>query len=208
MENQELRARFQAALAGIVSKFRADSKCLAGLLIGSMSHDLIWEWSDLQVLFVYDDSYKGPRQYWLLEHDAPVLVDIWRRSAFREYLESADVSDYFFCALSKSTLLFAQDPTLNEYIEDIFYIGNRDREVEMLLGFSEAVYYLNKAEKSYSVKKDSTNAQYYLFHIAQAIAWIEVARARLPRSGNSSPRPPGFAPSCSRPFISRCFSRR
>lgn len=179
MEKPELRKRYNKALGSIIMKFKSDSKCLAAFLIGSMSHDLIWEWSDLQILLIYDDSYKGPADYYLLEQDVPVVVNIKKRNSLKEYLESTNVSDYYFCALSKSTLLFTKDKMLQEYFEDIFYIGDRDREIEMLLGFSEAVYYLNKAEKNFYIKRNSANAAYFIFHIAQAIAWLEVARHRL-----------------------------
>ncbi|RXE60389.1 hypothetical protein [Acetivibrio mesophilus] len=179
MEKPEIRERYNKALDSVVLKFKSDPKCLAAFLIGSLSHDLIWEWSDLQILLIYDDSYQGSSDYYLLEQDVPVVVNIRKRNSFKEYLESANVSDYYFCALSKSTLLFTKDKTLQEYFEDIFYIGDRDREIEMLLGFSEAIYYLNKAEKNYYIKRNSANAVYFIFHIAQAIAWLEVARKRL-----------------------------
>ncbi len=179
MEKPELRKRFEKALNSLVDKFKKDKKCLAAFLVGSMSHDLIWEWSDLQVLLVYDDSYKGPIDYHLFEHDVQVVLNIRRRSAFKDYLGSTDVSDYFFCALSKSRLLFVKDITLKEHFEDIFYIGDRDREIEMLLGFSEAIYYLNKAEKNFRVKRNRANAIFFLVQLAQGIAWMEVARQRL-----------------------------
>ena len=178
MENLQLRERFEKATSSIVEKFKKDKKCLAAFLIGSTSHDLIWEWSDLELLFIYDDSYKGPSYYHLLEYDVGASVKVAKRSAFKDYLGSTNVSDYWFCALSKSTLLFTRDITLKEYFEDIFYIGDRDREIEMLLGFSQAVYYLNKAEKNFRVKGNSQNAAYFLFQLAEGIAWLEVARHR------------------------------
>lgn len=179
MERPELRARFQKAQDSLSEKFNSDPKCLAAFLVGSMSHDLIWEWSDLEMLMIFDDSYKGASRYCLLEHGVQVVVNISTRSAFKDYLGKTDVSDYWFCALSKSTLLFSKDVTLKEFFQDIFYIGERDREIEMLLGFSQAVYYLNKAEKNFRVKRNSENAIYFLFDLAQGMAWLEVARARL-----------------------------
>lgn len=179
MQNRELKEKFDVALCSVVEKFKQDKKCLAAFLVGSMSHDLIWEYSDLEILAIYDDSYKGPSNFNLLEHDVQVVVNIRKRNTFKDYLGSADVSDYWFCALSKSTLLFSKELTLKEFFEDIFYIGERDMEIEMLLGFSEAVYYLNKAEKNFRVKRDSPNAIYFLFHLARGIAWLEVARNRL-----------------------------
>lgn len=178
MENPKLRLQFEKTLESIIEKFKSDPKCIAGFLIGSMSHDLIWEWSDLQVLLIYDDSYKGSNNYYLLEHDVQVVINIMKRNSFKSYIESTDVSDYFFCALSKSTLLFSKDIILREYFEDMFYIGDRDKEVEMLLGFSEAIYYLNKAKKNFYVKQNISNASYFITPLAQGIAWIEVARTK------------------------------
>ena len=179
MEKSALRARFQKAQASLSEKFKSDPKCLAAFVVGSMSHDLIWEWSDLEILLIFDDTYRGSSQFSLLEYDVRVVVNIRTRSAFKDYLGSTDLSDYWFCALSKSTLLFTKDLTLKEYFEDIFYIGERDTEIEMLLGFSQAVYYLNKAEKNFRVKHDSDKAIFFLFDLAQGIAWLEVARERL-----------------------------
>lgn len=178
MENTELRVQFNKALDSIIGKFKDEKKCLAGFLIGSMSHDLIWEWSDLEILLIFDDSYQGSSSYHLLEYDIQIILNIRTRSAFREYLASTNVSDYWFCALSKSTFLFCKDITLKEYFEDIFYVGERDREIEMLLGFSNAVYYLNKAEKSFSVKRNIDHALFFIPQIAESIAWLEVAKHR------------------------------
>ncbi len=179
MENAALRERFEKATHSMVEKFKEDKKCLAVFLLGSTSHDVIWEWSDLEILIIYDDSYKGPSYYNLIEYDVGVALTIMKRSAFKDYLTSTHVSDYWFCALSKSTLLFARDVTLKEYFEDIFYMGDRDVEIEMLLGFSQAVYYLNKAEKNFRIKRNSQNAAYFLFQLAEGIAWLEVARHRV-----------------------------
>lgn len=178
MENSKLRECFEKATNSLVEKFKRDEKCIAAFLMGSTSHDLIWEWSDLELLIIYDDSYKGPSHYHLLEFDVAATVKIVKRSSFKDYLGRTNVSDYWFCALSKSTLIFTKDITLKEYFEDIFYIGDRDREIEMLLGFSQAIYYLNKAEKNFRVKGNSHNAAYFLFQLAEGIAWLEVARER------------------------------
>lgn len=179
MENSALRASFQKAQDSLIEKFKSDPKCLAAFLVGSMSHDLIWEWSDLEFLLIFDDTFKGSAHFSLLEYDVRVVVNIRTRSSFKDYLAKTDVSDYWFCALSKSTLLFTKDITLKGYFEDMFYIGERDKEIEMLLGFSQAVYYLNKAEKSFRVKRNSDKAIYFIFDLAQGIAWLEVARGRL-----------------------------
>ncbi len=185
MENIKLRKSFNNAMERFVEKIKNSRRCLAAFLIGSVSHDLIWEWSDLQILVIFDDSFKGMHhsqsqtRYHIIEEGVPILVDVRRKSEFISYLGSANVADYYFCAISKSTALFINDPTIKDYLEDIFYIGDRDRQGEMLLGFSNAVYYMNKAEKNFRVKKNSENAVFFLLQVAQGIAWLEVAKCRL-----------------------------
>lgn len=179
MENEQLRVKFTEVTNRMVDRIREDSKCLAIFLMGSTSHDSIWEWSDLELLLIYEDDYKGQKQYQLLENDVHVCMTIMKSGDFKKYLNRSNVSDFWFCALSKSEALYCKDTSIMDLFEDIFYIGDRDRATEMLLGFSQAVYYLNKAEKSFRIKGNSDHAVYFLFQLAEGIAWIEVARHRL-----------------------------
>ncbi len=179
MEDTTLREKVNYAKDCFVKKIQNNKKCLAAFLIGSVSHDLIWEWSDLQILAIFDDNYKGLSNYNLIEHEIPIVVDIKKKSEFISYLGSTNMTDYYFCALSKSTTLFIKDPAIKECFEDSFYIGDRDREIEMLLGFSNAVYYMNKAEKNFKIKGNSENAVYFLLEVAKGIAWLEVARQKM-----------------------------
>ena len=178
MENTDFRRQFNAAKDNFITKIKKNKKCLAAFLIGSGSHDLIWEWSDLQILLIFEDGYKFPKVN-LIENDIPIVLDIRTKTNFLQYLASANVADYYFCALSKSTLLFTKDPVIQESFDDIFYIGDRDKEAEMLLGFSSAVWCMNKAEKNFHIKNNIPNTIYFLFQTADAIAWIEVAKHRL-----------------------------
>lgn len=178
MENFEIRERFNIAKDSFINKIKKNKKCLAAFLIGSVSHDLIWEWSDLQILLIFDDGYKWSCNN-LIEHDVPIVINVRTKTNFIDYLSSANVSDYYFCALSKSTPLFVKDTVIQECFEDMFYIGDRDREVEMILSFSNAVYCMNKAEKNFYIKRNTENTTYFLFRAADAIAYLEVAKHRI-----------------------------
>lgn len=179
MEDLMLREKFKNAADTFIEKIKKNKKCIAAFLMGSVSHDMIWEWSDLHIMLIFDDSYKGEHRYNIIEQDTPILITIDKKSEFVNYLVKTNVADYHFCDISKSTAIFIKDPTLKEYLDDIFYIGDRDREIEMLLGFSGAIYHLNKAEKNFRVKGNSHNAIYFLHQIAGDIAWIEVAKHQL-----------------------------
>lgn len=178
MENEKLRERFRQAQQSVIGRLQANKKAVAAILLGSPSHDLIWEWSDLQILCIMEDLYKGPVDYHLLESGTAVLLNMRKRNEFLTYLQQTHTEDYYYCAVYKGTVLFTKDDMLMEEIGDLYRIGDRERETEMLLGFSSAVYYLNKTEKNLLVKENLDNAAFFAFEIAPAVARIEVMKMR------------------------------
>ena len=72
--------------------------------------------------------------------------------------------------------MFSKDLTLDELLQEAFILGDVDRQKEMLLAFSGAVYYLNKAEKNLYVKKNLENAIYFIPQIAEQIALLEIIK--------------------------------
>lgn len=178
MENAELRKQFNIAKDSFIEKIKKNKKCLAAYLYGSLSHDLIFEWSDLQIFLILEDGYKWVSSG-LIENGIDINLNVSTKSKFLEWLASADMTDCDFLALTKSTLLFVRDPVIKESVDEIFYIGDRDREIEMIIGFSQAVYGMNKAEKNFRVKKNIDNAVHFLFIAAEGIAHLEIAKRRL-----------------------------
>ena len=178
MEDIKLREKFKNATDSFIEKIKKNKKCLAAYLYGSLSHDLIFEWSDLQIFLIFDDSYKWAAPS-LIEHGIDINACVFTKTKFLEWIASTDLEDWNFRGLSKSTPLFVNDPIIKQSVDDIFYIGDRDREAEMLIGFGQAVYAMNKAEKNFYVKENIDNAVYFLFKAAEGIAWLEVAKRRL-----------------------------
>lgn len=176
MENRELRRRFTEVQEAVSARLRENRKVLSAMLLGSPGHDLIWEWSDLQILCITEDSYKGPADYRLLESGISVLLNMRKRNEFLTYLRQTHMGDFYYCAVSKGTVLFTKDALLTGELRECFCIGDRERATEMLLGFSSAVYYLNKTEKNLLVKGNLANAAFFAWEIAPAVAWIEVMK--------------------------------
>lgn len=179
MEDKKLRIVFESVTDSMVNKLKKNKKCVAAILLGSISHDVIWKWSDLQMLAIYEEDYKGPKSYELIENDIYVCLNIMTYNDFTQYLGNIDMADYYICALSKGKILFCKDIVLQEVFNEAFYIGDKDREIEMLLGFSNAVYYLNKAEKNLYHKDNLNNAIYFIPLLNEGLAWIEVAKQRM-----------------------------
>lgn len=178
MEDQTIREKYRRITEKTKNTLCAYKSCIAAYLLGSMSHDQLWEWSDIQIAVILDDGYKGKSYYSLYEEDVWLALNIYTLSAFREFIRTVRADDFMWKAFYKSTKLFSKDFTLDEEMEDAFYIGDVDQQKEMLLGFSGAVYYLNKAEKNFYVKGNLENTIYFIPYIAENIAWIEIFKNR------------------------------
>lgn len=178
MEDQAIREKYLRITEKMKAALSANKSCIAAYALGSTSHDRLWEWSDIQIAVILDDGYKGKTYYPLYEQDVYLALNIYTLSAFRSFIRTVRADDFMWKAFSKSTKLFSKDPMLDEDMEDAFYIGDVDRQKEMLLGFSGAVYYLNKAEKNFYVKENMENTVYFIPQIAENIAWIEIFKNR------------------------------
>ncbi|WP_167958783.1 nucleotidyltransferase domain-containing protein [Anaerosporobacter faecicola] len=174
MENTALRENCIRIIERVKDRLLENKKCIAAFLLGSMSHDQIWKWSDIQIAVILDDGYKGKSCYPLADEGMNVILNVFTLSSFKDFLQNQDADNYIWKAFSKSTKLFSKDLLLDDLMEDAFYIGDVMRQQEMLLGFSGAVYYLNKAEKNFYVKDNLENVLYFIPQIAENIAWIEI----------------------------------
>lgn len=178
MEDQALKERCDTIIENMRAKLHEEKQCIAAYLLGSASHDKVWKWSDIQIEVVMDDGYKGKQNYTIYEDGMYVVLNVHTLTNFKEFIGVIRVEDHIWKAFSKCTKLFSKDLMLDELLEEAFYIGEIDAQKEMLLGFSGAVYNLNKAEKNLYVKENMENAIYFIPQIVENIAWIEIFKNR------------------------------
>lgn len=174
MESRELRNKCDRIIQNIGEKLKENKRCIAAYLLGSASHDKLWEWSDIQIAVVLDDGYKENMYYNLLEEEFHIVVNVYTLTAFKAFIGGIHLDDFMWKAFSKCKKIFVKDFLLDELFEEAFYVGDVERQKEMLLGFSGAVYYLNKAEKNLYIKDDVENTIYFIPQIAENIALIEI----------------------------------
>ena len=55
-----IQQRFTTALDALVDQIRKDRSILAAILCGSLSHDVVWEKSDIDLMLVTIDDKKVP----------------------------------------------------------------------------------------------------------------------------------------------------
>jgi len=174
-ESQEsIRARYQAALETFVAKVKQDSYIIAAILGGSLSHDQVWEKSDIDILLVGRSEKVRERSYYLLEDGINIHAWLLSRSRFKEQIERALQSSFFHSYFSKSTLLFSTDETISEYYQNIQHLGARDRELQLLRAGTWVLPILAKAEKWLYVKNDPAYSFLWLMYMVGGLATVEV----------------------------------
>lgn len=166
-------ARYRAALDILVKRLEADRYVIAAILCGSLSHDQVWEKSDIDLLIIGTEEFKKSKDYSLVEDGINIHAMIRPRSEFRQSLESALQSSFHHSLFSKSALLFSKDETITEYYHNVNRIGARDREIQLLVAGSGVLPVLAKAEKWHYVKRDVAYTFKWLLYCVDPLASIE-----------------------------------
>lgn len=172
-----IEARYRAALDAFVAKVRQDGYVIAAILGGSLSHDQVWQKSDIDILLVGRSEKVPERFYYLIEDGINIHATLIARSVFRRQLEGALQSSFWHSYFSKSTLLFSTDDTIEEYYANVKRLGAGDRELQLLRAASNVPPLLAKAEKWLYVKRDPAYCFLWLMYTVGYLATIEVLSA-------------------------------
>ena len=88
MGNRSIQQVFTEALAALVEQVKEDRSILAAILCGSLSHDLVWEKSDIDLALVTIDDRKADREEIALYADGlNVHAFLTPRAEFRKLVE-------------------------------------------------------------------------------------------------------------------------
>ena len=166
-------ALFNEALDSLVSKLKQDRNILAAILFGSLSHDTVWKKSDIDIMLVGRDEKKPIKHFALVENGVNIHTTLYPRSKFKQALEGSLQGSFMHSSFSKSRLLFSLDETLNEYYQEGFRMGAKDRAAQLLSHAQTAIYYLAKAEKWFYTRKDFAYSFLWIMHCVEALARIE-----------------------------------
>lgn len=169
-----VRRRYLDALDGFVGKVKQDSYIIAAILCGSLSHDSVWHKSDIDIVLVGRDEKRPMREYACTEDGINIHVTLVSRSRFKQELEQAFQSSFFYSYIAKSRLLFSLDPSLEEYYRGIEHVGAGDRERGLMLAATGVLPVLTKAEKWLYHKHDPAYCFLWLMYMVTGLARIEV----------------------------------
>jgi predicted nucleotidyltransferase len=174
-----VQQHFTAALEALVEQVKADRSVLAAILCGSLSHDAVWEKSDIDLVFVTIDDKKIDRGDIALNADGVnVHAILIPRAEFRKTVEGSIHNSFVHAFLMKGRLLYTHDPTIADLCGRLHEIGERDTQVQLLRAGTGALYCIDKAHKWFLTRGDLEYTALWILYASTALARIEVIGAR------------------------------
>jgi hypothetical protein len=172
--------RFAAALAALVDEVKNDRAILAAVLCGSLSHDKVWEKSDIDLVLVTVDDKMVPTGDKALYADG-VNIHAWLipRAQFRLIAEGAVRNSFFHSFLTKGRLLYTHDPTIADLCGALTAIGDRDTRLQLLRAATDALPALYKARKWLLTRGDLDYTALWILYAATSLARVEIVGRRL-----------------------------
>ena len=178
MNLETVERRYTAALDVLVGQVRKDSSVLAAILCGSLSHDTVWQKSDIDLMLVTIDDKRVPASDIALSADGiNVHALLMPRAEFRKTVEGALRNSFVHSLLAKGRLLYTHDPTIADLCDTLHTLGSRDTAVRLLQAGSGALSCLDKARKWLVTRDDLNYCALWILYAATPLAQIEVLLA-------------------------------
>jgi hypothetical protein len=173
-----VQQKFAAALDALIAQVKHDRSILAALLCGSLSHDTVWEKSDIDLIFVTVDDRKAPESSLALNADGVnVHAMMIPRTQFRKLVDGSVRQSFTHSFLAKGRLLYTHDPTIEDLCRDLGGIGARDARVQLLRAATHALPAIDKAHKWMVTRGDLDYTALWILYAATPLAQIEVVHA-------------------------------
>ena len=172
--------RFTVALDALVEQIRKDRAILAAILCGSLSHDVVWEKSDIDLMLVTIDDKKVENSDLPLYADGVnVHVNLIPRAEFRRIIEGSFDNSFVRALLAKGRLLYTHDDTIADLCVQAQTIGARDTQLQLLRAATYALPPIYKAHKWLITRGDLDYTALWILYAATGLAQIEVVSHRL-----------------------------
>jgi hypothetical protein len=180
MARTPIEERFTRALDALVACVKEDRSVLAAVLCGSLSHDTVWDKSDIDlVLVTIDDKKVETGDLALYADGVNVHAHLLPRAEFRKSAEGSIRNSFMHSLLAKGRLLYTHDPTLIDLFDRMREIGQRDTQVQLLRAATHALVSIYKAHKWFLTRGDLEYTALWILYAATPLAQIEVIGRRL-----------------------------
>ena len=180
MNASSAHQKFTAALDALVEQIKQDRSILAAVLCGSLSHDTVWDKSDIDlVLVTIDDKMTPASDVSLYADGVNVHANMVPRAEFRRLIEGSRHNSFIHALLAKGRLLYTRDETIADLCARLGDIGDRDVHLQLLRAATHALPPLYKAHKWSITRGDLDYTALWILYTATPLAQIEVIGARL-----------------------------
>jgi hypothetical protein len=175
-----IQRTFREALDALIDQIKMDRSVLAAILCGSLSHDLVWAKSDIDlVLITVDDKNVQAASRALDAAGVNVHAMLFPRAEFRTLCEGATRNSFMHSLVAKGRLLYTHDPAIADLHSGLAGIGERDTEVQLLRAAAHALSSIYKAHKWMQTRGDLDYTALWILYAATPLAQIEVFGRRL-----------------------------
>jgi predicted nucleotidyltransferase len=178
MDTSSIHRRYETALDALVEQIRADRSVLAAILCGSLSHDTVWDRSDIDLVLITIDDRKIDSAGMALDASGVnVHATLMPRAEFRRTVESAIHNSFFHSLLAKGRLLYTHDETIADLCAGLHRMGERDAKLQLLQAATSALPPVYKAHKWFLTRRDLDYTALWILYAATPLAKVEVLEA-------------------------------
>jgi hypothetical protein len=178
MKPDSAHQKFTKALESLVAEIKRDRTVLATILCGSLSHDIVWDKSDIDLgLVTIDDRKRDERGISLFADGVNTHAFLLTRTEFRQLVEGSVANSFMHSLLAKGRLLYTHDETITALCERLHAMGDRDRQLQLLNAGAHVLPSLYKARKWFVTRKDADYTALWILYAATPLARIEVIGA-------------------------------
>jgi hypothetical protein len=172
--------RFHAELEKLTGQIKKDRSILAAILCGSLSHDTVWDKSDIDLVLVTKDGDKSD-DHGLALYAGGINVHaiMMERAAFRKVVEGSIRNGFQHSFLAKGRLLYTHDETISALCEQLHVLGERDIQIQLLNAAGGALASIYKAHKWFRTRGDLEYTALWILYAASALAKVEVLKAGM-----------------------------
>jgi hypothetical protein len=180
MDKTTVQTAFRDALDALVEQVKRDRSILAAILCGSLSHDRVWEKSDIDLLLVtIDDKKVTCSDVALYANGINVHALLMPRAEFRKIVEGALHNSIMHSYLAKGRLLYTHDDSIAELLAGLQRIGEHDTQLQLLRAAISALPAIYKAHKWLTTRGDLDYTAVWILIAATPLAKIEIVSRRL-----------------------------
>ena len=205
--HQAVRDAFANALERLIDDVKRDRSILAAILCGSLSHDTVWEKSDIDlVLVTIDDKMVPAGEAALYADGVNIHALLVPRSEFRKAVEGSIRNSFLHSFLAKGRLIYTHDPSVASLCATLEGLGERDRQVQLLRAATSAMPLVYKAHKWLVTRGDLDYTALWILYAATPLARVEVIGRGLLADREVIPQALGLNPAFFRRIYSDLFN--